>query len=117
MNEKNKILLTTNVEEGYHSRVVGKNFNKKRTCEIFETSDGISKGKIPSQRDYEIVSKKKIKVQILSTKVVNYFKSKESRPIKKCKEHYDWLRMSEESRLQYNLSQICEGKKFTYSYF
>ena len=117
MNEKSKILLTIYLEEGYHSRVVGKNFCKKRFCKSVITSDGIIKCRVPQQRDYQYFSQSKIRVQTLSSGVVEYFQSKESRPIKKCQERFNWLKMTPHQRLMYNLSQYSEGKRFEFSFF
>lgn len=116
MNQNKRILLTIYLEEGFHSRVEGKGFNKK-PYKHYQKKDGISKRRISEQRDYTSYSKSKMKVQTFSAKVVEYFQSKESRPIKKCPEHFNWYKMTPHQRLMWNLSQNAEGKKFEFSFF
>ncbi len=117
MQQQGRILLTVYTEEGFHSRVEGKGFNKKRPKGNYETKDGIFRGRIPSQRDYISHSKSKIRTQILPEKTVEYFQSIDSKPTKYCKERHEWLKMKPAQRLFYNLQQLAEGKRFEYSIF
>jgi len=117
MNSQGRILLTVYTEEGFHSRVEGTGFNKKRPKGNYETKDGIFRGRIPSQRDYISHSKSKIRTQILPEKTVEYFQSIDSKPSKFCKERNEWAKMKPNQRLIYNLQQITEGKRFEFSFF
>lgn len=115
MFNRQRILLTVYTEEGFHSRVEGQGFNKKRPYKNYETKDGIFKGRIPSNRDYVSYSDSKIRVTILDSNVVDYFQSMESKPFKYCKERNEWFKMKPLQRLIYNLKQLSEGNRFEYS--
>jgi hypothetical protein len=117
MLQQGRILLTVYTEEGFHSRVEGKGFNKRRPYKNYETKDGIGKGRIPEQREYVSYSQSKVRTSILPEKTVEYFQSNESKPHKYCKERNEWSRMKPHQRLFYNLQQLTEGKKFEYSIF
>ena len=117
MNNEQRILLTVYTEEGFHSRVEGIGFNKKRPYKNYETKDGISRGRIPDQRDYTFHSKSKVRISTLNANVVNYYQSIESKPTKYCKERNEWSKMKLNQRLIYNLQQLAEGKPFEYSIF
>lgn len=88
MNQNKRILLTIYLEEGSNTHIRENNFIKQ-----------------------------KVRIQTISAKVVDYFQSKESRPIKKCSEHFNWYKMTPHQRLMWNLSQNAEGKKFEFSFF
>lgn len=98
MQEQQRILLTVYTEEGFHSRVEGN-------------------GKKGNLKDYFYYSYSRVRTTILSEKIVEYYQSKESRPMKYCKEKNEWLKMTSHQRLFYNLQQLAEGKKFEYSSF
>lgn len=112
-----RILLTVYTEEGFNVRIEGNGFNKKRPYKNYQTKDGIFRGRIPEQRNYTSHYKSRVRIQTLSATVVEYFQSKESKPIKKCPEHYNWYKMTPRQRLMWNLSQNAEGKKFEFSFF
>lgn len=116
MSTDNRILLTIYLEEGFHSRVEGKNFNKKRPKGNYETKDGVFRGRIPSQRDYISYSKSKVRITTIPSHTVNYFQSIESKPSKFCDERKNWSKMSEHQRLMYHLKQQSEGKRFEFSF-
>lgn len=112
-----QILLTIIMEEGYNSRIVGKNFDKKRIYQRVKRLDNsVTKARIPSDREYFSKGSTKIKQIILPNQTVVFFQSKESRPQKNCKEKFDWNKLSEIKRLEYNLLQFSEGKKINYSF-
>jgi len=112
-----QILLTIIMEEGYNSKIVGKNFDKKRIYQRVKKVDGsYIKSRVPSDREYFTESSTKIKRIIIPTRTVLFFQSKESKPQKNCKEKFDWNKYSEKQRLEYNLLQFSEGKKINYSF-
>lgn len=117
MIQKGRILLTVYTEEGFHSRVEGKGFSKKRPYKNYEFDNQTFKGRIPEQRDYISHSQSKVKTTILPEKTVEYFQSQESKPTKYCKERNEWIKMKPHQRLIYNLQQLVEDKKFEYSIF
>lgn len=117
MVQQGRILLTVYTEEGFHSRVEGKGFNKKRPYKNYETKDGIGKGRIPDQREYISHSQSKVRTTILPERTLEYFQSNESKPHKYCKEKNEWARMKPGQKLFYNLQQLAEGKRFEYSIF
>jgi len=117
MDNIGRILLTVYTEEGFHSRVEGSGFDKKRPKGNYEFDNKIFRGRIPHQRDYIYHSNSKIRVQTLNEKTVEFFQSKESKPTKYCKERNEWLKMKPHQRLFYNLQQLSEGKRFEYSFF
>lgn len=116
MSQDNRILLTIYLEEGFHLRVEGQNFNKKRPKGTYETSDGVFRGRIPHQRNYVSYSKSKVRVTTIPSRTVEYFQSVESRPSKYCDERNNWLKMTPHQRLMYHLKQQSEGKKFEFSF-
>lgn len=112
-----QILLTIIMEEGYNSKIVGKNFDKKRIYQRVKKVDGsYIKSRVPSDREYFTESSTKIKRIIIPTRTVLFFQSKESKPQKNCKEKFDWHKYSEKQRLEYNLLQFSEGKNINYSF-
>lgn len=115
--QSGRILLTVYTEVSFNVRIEGKGFDKKRPYKHYTTKDGVFKGRIPHQRDYVSHSQSKVRIQTLSAKTVEYFQSKESRPIKKCPEHFNWYKMTPHQRLIWNLSQNAEGKKFEFLFF
>jgi hypothetical protein len=117
MDNIQRILLTVYTEEGFHSRVEGTGFDKKRPKGNYETKDGIFRGRIPSQRDYVSHSKSRVRTTILPEKTVEFFQSSESKPSKYCKERNEWMKMKAHQRLFYNLQQLAEGKRFEFSFF
>jgi len=117
MNKDQRILLTVLTEKGFHSRVEGVGFDKKRPKMSYETKDGMFIGRIPSQRDYVTHSKSRVRISEISANVVTYFQSNESKPQKRCNERDNWSKMSGKQRLEYHLSQNAEGKEFEYSFF
>jgi hypothetical protein len=117
MLQKGRILLTIYVEEGFHSRVEGKGFNKKRPYKNYKFDNQTFKGRIPEQREYVSYSDSKVRTTILPEKIVEYFQSVDSKPLKYCREKNDWNKMKPSQRLVYNLQQLTEGKKFEYSIF
>lgn len=115
MSEKKRILLTIYLEEGYYTRVIGQNFDKKRPKANHEDSNGTLRVRYPSQRDYTSECKSKIRVTTLSEETVSYFMSIQSVP-KRGKEKDMWKKMKPSDRLKYHLEQLAEGKKFTYEF-
>ena len=112
-----QILLTIIMEKSYNSKIVGKNFDKKRIYQRVKKVDGsYIKSRVPSDREYFTESSTKIKRIIIPTRTVLFFQSKESKPQKNCKEKFDWNKFSEKQRLEYNLLQFSEGKKINYSF-
>ena len=112
-----QILLTIIMEEGYNSKIVGKNFDKKRIYQRVKKVDGsYIKSRVPSDREYFTESSTKIKRIIIPTRTMLFFQSKESKPQKNCKEKFDWNKYSEKQRLEYNLLQFSEGKNINYSF-
>lgn len=116
MSQDNRILLTIYLEEGFHSRVEGQNFNKKRPKGTYETSDGVFRGRIPTQRNYVSYSTSRVRITTIPSQTVEYFQSKDSKPSKFCDERKNWDKMTPHQRLMYHLKQQSEGKRFEFSF-
>lgn len=116
MSQDNRILLTVYTEEGFHSRVEGQNFNKKRPKGTYETKDGVFRGRIPHQRNYVSHSSSRVRITTIPSHTVQYFQSMESKPTKYCDERNNWGKMTPHQRLMYHLKQQSEGKKFEFSF-